>query len=699
MKLKKKLRKWYYYQAGAEKMPKWIRYLWQKRKSDEEKGIVLRNGNWVTKSSRNYHFQIQRTHSKRVHSEKISCIRTDYSYMTLRKNCFLDMISKKHTYTWNDMLVVTDPYNKSPLTALLIFYTPFPAKVCYTVIGTKLEHSFSLESSFCQEHKVAVFGLYPGKRNQIHLSLIDEQQKVCKEKDIFIRTEELPETMQDLIKVRKKSELSACPMIMITGGHEVKTCAFDSDGQIRFYLSKKAKAYGIFPTEPGRFLFTEKYVSIPSYLIPQGAQYYDMDYLGGSRRTYFTRNGIHHCARQLPNGNYIMGSSSFFGSVENVIVEVSAQTGKPVKTLVMDDLFDDYYQNWKDWAHVNAVDYRESDHSVLISLRNVHAVIKVDWETFELQWILSNPAFWEQTGMRDKVLEPVGEVTWFYQQHAACFQEEDEEEGGTRILLYDNHWDKRRKAECFDGDEEFSYISVFCIDEEKKQVSMQDTTRIAKSTIRSNALGKEEYNRLFAMSGNLLQPVREYQGLIEEMNYETKEIINSYLVKYGFFAACEFAPRADVLEIEDVRWQEQLMLAQDSNLSDNQIQPKLYEDYMVGETLTIEPLLQVPQEFASAESCDETASFWCNEDVLFVKAKDHAVKCIYLQNETNAYKVDFVEAIEEKKVDLVDNVYAVPIWLKDLPNGKYHLYVQWEKSLQVIEEAFILSDATFTQEV
>ena len=668
MNVKKKLRKWYYYHLGVEKLPKIIRYILQRRRLSDERGIVLRNGNWVTKSSKNCHFTIVRNGRRKITSDKIACMNCDFSYMTMRKNLFLDVVSKKHVYTWNEILVITDPYNKSPLTALLLFYTPFVSKVRYTIVEHNAKNCFTLESSYCKEHKVAVFGLFPGKRNKVHLSLIDESGKVRQEKDIFIVMDELPEDMQNLIKVRKKSDISATPITMITGGHEIKTCAFDANGKIRFYLSKKVKAYGIFPTHHGRFLYTEKYVSIPSYLIPQGAQYYDMDYLGGSRRTYFTEKGIHHCARQLPNGNYLMGTSSFFGSVENAVVEISKDTGKPVKTLVLNDIFDEYYQNWKDWAHVNAVDYSEEDHSVIISMRNVHAVIKVDWETFELKWILSNPEFWKPTKMMDKLLQPAGDVKWFYQQHAACFLEDTMGEGSIRVLVYDNHWDKRRKAECFDGDEEYSYVSVFSIDEENRQVYMEDITQIPKSTIRSNAVLIEKYNRLLHMSGNLLQPINECKGLIDEVNYQNKEIINSYLVKPGFFAAYPVAPEADVLEQQELG--------------------KIY-DYMAGDTLKPVRVAPVSAETLSAKEWTGYDMFQFNEDVFYAKAHDHDIKKMYFQSEQDTYMVDFAEAIEAKK-ELVDNVYSVPIWLKDLPEGNYSIYLDWQDKWYVAKDAFVI---------
>lgn len=327
----KEIKKWYYYKGGAEKIPRWIWWTFRKIKRNDNK-VVYRNGNWLTISSRACEEDIDRSSQKKVVSNRFKCSHTDYAYITLRKNRYLSQLAESRVYLWENMLVIGNPYNKAPLTALLLFYTTGYCKVRYTVVGKTKECDFTKESSFCRNHMVAVYGLYPDSCNRVELQLIDTQGSVIKEKTIFINTEQLPEELQHVVRVRKKSELSVIPFIMIGGGHGITTCAFDSNGDIRFYLSKKGKAYGIYPLSEGQFLYTEKYIGIPSYLIPQGAKYYNMNYLGGVNKTYFTPKGIHHCAVEMkPSGNYLMGSSSFYGSVENAVAEVDCNTGKIVK--------------------------------------------------------------------------------------------------------------------------------------------------------------------------------------------------------------------------------------------------------------------------------------------------------------------------------------------------------------------------------
>lgn len=443
--------------------------LWRNIREAGNIGTVYRNGDWLTRCSRNYEDSINNRRQREISSNKLKCSNQDYAHLTLRKIMFLKFLERNGGYSWQHILLVS-------------------------------------------------------------------------------------------------------------GGHDITTCAFDAKGQIRFYLAKKGKAYGIYPMSGGRFIYTEKYVSIPSYFIPQGGKYYDMDYLGGVSKTYFTPNGIHHCAKEMePGGNYIMGSSSFSGSSEN-------------------------------------------------------AVVKVDWETFELKWILSNPNFWEKTEMKGKLLQPEGDIKWFYQQHAA-------------------------------------YVTVFDIYEEEKRVTMVRTVPLPKSTIRSNAILQERCNRLFHMSANLLKPIEGAKGLIEELNYETGEVINSYLVKPGFFSVYPFAPRADVLE----NWK------------------KEEGEYMVGNTIPILELEENEVDLKQAKEYFGYEQFSFDEGVLYVKGADHEITALYFRGGNKVYGVNIVERIREKE-KLAENVYSIPIQVCELDCGSYDIYFVSKQILYRIGDAFTVEE-------
>ena len=107
----------------------------------------------------------------------------------------------------------------------------------------------------------------------------------------------------------------------------------------------------------------------------------------------------------------------------------------------------------------------------MISLRNVHAVICVDYDTKKLRWILSDPKFWEGTKMTPYLLQPEGDVKWCYQQHAAFEialpdESNPQKKNGLLFMIITGQNVERRSL--FDKDP-LSYVSFYDIDEEKEK--------------------------------------------------------------------------------------------------------------------------------------------------------------------------------------------------------------------------------------
>ena len=74
-------------------------------------------------------------------------------------------------YTLDNPNVIVDPYNNSPLTALVIFETAKKEKVKITIEGeddlTTYTHQFDKE----KVHYIPVYGLYAGKENTVIIYL------------------------------------------------------------------------------------------------------------------------------------------------------------------------------------------------------------------------------------------------------------------------------------------------------------------------------------------------------------------------------------------------------------------------------------------------------------------------------------------------------------------------------------------------
>ena len=69
-----------------------------------------------------------------------------------------------------------------------------------------------------------------------------------------------------------------------------------------------------------------------------------------------------------------------------------------------------------DWSHGNGLSYNAADDSILVSLRNMSAILKIDRKTKEIVWILGRHDGWKGE-LKDKLLTPIGDLMWPGYQH------------------------------------------------------------------------------------------------------------------------------------------------------------------------------------------------------------------------------------------------------------------------------------------
>src|SRR5699024_10230523 len=103
--------------------------------------------------------------------------------------------------------VNVDPYDRSPLTALIIFNTKENATVSFTVKGktsdVNISHTLDEER---KRHVIPVLGLYPDTENEVNVIVTKENgEKV--EKKVTIETETLSHKLQEIEIIESDSSL------------------------------------------------------------------------------------------------------------------------------------------------------------------------------------------------------------------------------------------------------------------------------------------------------------------------------------------------------------------------------------------------------------------------------------------------------------------------------------------------------------
>lgn len=366
-------------------------------------------------------------------------------------------------YTLDNPNVIVDPYNNSPLTALVIFETEREEKVKITIEGeddlTTYTHQFDKE----KVHYIPVYGLYAGKENTVIIECGNEK------KELKIKTEELPDDFILPTSVKKEESKLTNDLYFFTPSSGGYTCAYDTNGDVRWYLTNAA-TWKIDRLENGHLLVsTERLVNSPYYL----TGLYEMDMLGKIYVEYSLPGGYHHDYYEMPNGNLLVASDDFNnekGTVEDYIVELDRETGKIVKTIDLKDILnmeDGKSENWVeyDWFHNNSVWYDEKTNSITLSGRHQDAVINIDYDTEKLNWIIGDPTNWSEEYQK-YFFKPVGDdFEWQWSQHAAMITPEG------YVFIFDNGNNKsKNEDEYVDAEDSYSRGVMYKIDTEKMTI-------------------------------------------------------------------------------------------------------------------------------------------------------------------------------------------------------------------------------------
>jgi arylsulfate sulfotransferase len=248
---------------------------------------------------------------------------------------------------------------------------------------------------------------------------------------------------------------------------------FDQTGEVRWAYT---------PDSSPHLSFMSKLVNGNMLAVsPSGTAITEITMLGQIIKTYAVPNAIHHDIIEMPTGNFLVTTSSNNGvSIEDVIVEIDRTSGAIVKTWDLYKILDPSRKalpdtGSNDWLHMNSLFFDASDKSIIFSSRSQSAVVKIDYGTGAVKWILGNPNFWNQSLSKylftpvdatGKPLDVSSQDFWPYGQHAASRLQNG------NILLYDdgdfrNYYDNANVPQV-----SYSRAVEYAIDEQAKTIRL-----------------------------------------------------------------------------------------------------------------------------------------------------------------------------------------------------------------------------------
>ena len=335
------------------------------------------------------------------------------------------------TYTAESPYIVVNPFEIAPLTALIMFNTDTPVEVSTTVVGRISETSISnTVKGYNTKHEIPVIGLYNGD-NTVIISLKNELTGEEESYTVSITTEDTPKSI-----IETGIELDYSNLNQLSNGlyiiRDDTNTMVDINGDIRGYYNFPIYNGGSDElTDDGHMFISVIYPIYGDWI----STIYEIDAMGVIYNEMDVPLNSHHDALLTSNHTLLTLNG-----------EVDTQTSEIIDEIEWETIFNSQNGSSEirnnggpDWLHHNTVSWCGDD-AIIVSSRNQHAVAKLSYPGYEVEWILSvnpNASPWNS----DKYLKPIGDnFEWFYSQHNPQLKLEEDYNGDGiyEITLFDN---------------------------------------------------------------------------------------------------------------------------------------------------------------------------------------------------------------------------------------------------------------------
>ena len=393
----------------------------------------------------------------------------------------LEWYEQSDAKTLETAQVHQDLYGTAPLTAVILFETDTPEKVTVTVHGKDSGGDITYVTEADTWHEVSIFGLYADWNNQVTLETSSGQKR-----EFEIVTEPLPDTMTQVAKTSGEGTQLGNQLFYLCDKYRT---IFDQNGDIRWYMAGLSTAFnGIDEVDPRNHSFWFSTEGSSRSM----ATVYCMSFSGKVLGKFFTLGkSAHHDATLLPDGRLLYYSK--WGTISSELSILDPTDGSVSLYYDPQELFDEDLGSLEyatkdhpwDYAHANTVEYVEENDSLLLSFRNQHVIMNMDFSTKKINWVLTPAYTTDSSGnaqalqeqLTDYLILPAeddSDFQWFYSQHAPTLISYDEEQEIYDIVLLDNGTDRMLSVDA-DGAEKdsphYSRLVRYQVDARNRTVS------------------------------------------------------------------------------------------------------------------------------------------------------------------------------------------------------------------------------------
>lgn len=316
-------------------------------------------------------------------------------------------------YTVQEPKVILNPYKIAPLTALVIFQTDEEVSIEIKVNGVTVTN---MESS--KYHSIPIYGMYADYENKIELLLSNGESK-----EIYIKTDPYEGDPITLEKTSKEVENN----LYFVSPNFVNDCIIDGKGNVVWYVSG-GYAGDIEFLKNGHFYISDPNQGMNGVKINYSS-FLEMDYLGKIYNQWITEYGLHHELIPLSdNKMMVLGANDNSNFFDSYIYIMDLKTGKVIQHIDLYKLLHDIDPELIEGLGTsfdlvnNSADYNEKTGDLLISLRGLNSLMKLNFNTKQIKWIFGDPEFWGEN-FSEYMLKVIDNTRFLGGQHSAFITE------------------------------------------------------------------------------------------------------------------------------------------------------------------------------------------------------------------------------------------------------------------------------------
>lgn len=389
--------------------------------------------------------------------------------------------------------IVSNPNSSTPLSCFVNFETSQAFKeVTFTINEKERSFQLSYPASGKKELGFPIFLMRPGTSNSISIEIIGQSGENYRyEKNLVFKTPNLPDDKMEFPNIsitKTKDSGEANELILfnprrripfsVQGANKLNKdfgmlTIVDQKGDVLWYYRGNSRISDFDLLPNGNLSF-----------MTQDSRIIEIDFTGNIINQWYAANRpegksedaipvdaltFHHDVSLLPNGNRLVLSTEV-REINNYYTSERDKNAPRKKQKVMGDVVIEFtpegkvVHRWKcfdhmpcerigyetfsnywirrgfpgviDWSHANAIVPLTSEDAYLVNFRYQSAMIKVDKNKGEIEWIFAEPTGWGQA-LEEKLLQ-IPEDGWNWHQHAPYFTK-----NGNLLFFNNNNYKAR----------------------------------------------------------------------------------------------------------------------------------------------------------------------------------------------------------------------------------------------------------------